>query len=200
MRQNLFTYLGDTPPPTHDCPVFLPGWGFDGQVTTLAAPPRPWLTPNRPAAPAEILAALDESLTQQGIESIALTGWSLGAYLALDFAAAHPEKISAIYLLAGRDHWPPAEIAAIRQGITADQNGFMRSFYRKCFLGYRQAGQAFREKLEEAVSGRPLPSNPERRAGLPERHPPGRTAAPSGGARPADLPAGGGQGHHRPTR
>jgi len=148
MRQNLFTYLGDTPPPTRDCPVFLPGWGFDGQVTTLAAP-RAWLTTTRPATPAEIITALSESISQLNIESIALSGWSLGAYLALDFAAAHPEKVSAIYLLAGRDHWPPSEIAAIRQGITDDQEGFMRSFYRKCFLGYRQAGQAFREKLEE---------------------------------------------------
>lgn len=149
MRPNLFNYLGAPPPPTRDCPVFLPGWGFDGQVTVLAAPPRPWLTTTRPTGPAEILAALDESLAQLGIESVVLVGWSLGAYLALDFAAAHPEKISAIYLLAGRDHWPPAEIAAIRQGITDDQDGFMRSFYRKCFLGYRQAGQTFREKLEE---------------------------------------------------
>jgi malonyl-CoA O-methyltransferase len=150
MRQDLFTYLGDTPPPTRDCPVFLPGWGFDGRVTTLAAPPRPWLTTSRPAAPAEILTALSESLARLGIESVVLVGWSLGAYLALDFAAAHPGLIRALYLLAGRDHWPPEEIAAIRQGIAADRDGFMRSFYRKCFLGYRQAGLAFRENLEES--------------------------------------------------
>ncbi|HSH13769.1 MAG TPA: alpha/beta fold hydrolase, partial [Desulfurivibrionaceae bacterium] len=149
MRQNLFTYLGDTPPPTRDCPIFLPGWGFDGQITTLAAPPRPWLTTTRPATPGEILIALSESLAQLGIESVVLVGWSLGAHLALDFAAAQPEKVSAIYLLAARDHWPPAEIAAIREGIADDQDGFMRSFYRKCFLGYRQAGQTFRERLEE---------------------------------------------------
>lgn len=149
MQQNLFTYLGDTPPPTRDCPVFLPGWGFDGRVTGLAAPPRPWLTTNRPADPAEILAGLDTSLKYLGIESIVLVGWSLGAYLALDFAAIHPGKISAVYLLAARDQWPPAEIAAIRQGIREDRDEFMRSFYRKCFLGYRQAGQDFREKLEE---------------------------------------------------
>lgn len=151
MHQNLFTYLGDTPPPTRDCPVFLPGWGFDGRVTGLAAPPRPWLTTSRPAAPAEILAGLNTSLKYLGIESIVLVGWSLGAYLALDFAAIHPGKISAVYLLAARDQWPPVEIAAIRQGIGADLDGFMRSFYRKCFLGYRQAGQDFREKLEEQL-------------------------------------------------
>jgi malonyl-CoA O-methyltransferase len=149
MRQNLFTYPGDTPPPIRDCPVFLPGWGFDGRVTGLAAPPHPWLTTSRPATPAEILAALGESLEHLGIESLALTGWSLGAYLALDFAAANPERISALYLLAARDHWPPAEIEAIRQGIADDREDFMRSFYRKCFLGYRQAGLAFRENLEE---------------------------------------------------
>lgn len=149
MPQDLFTYLGAPPPPTRDCPVFLPGWGFDGRVATLAAPPRPWLTTSRPAGPAEILTGLDEYLARLDIESIVLVGWSLGAYLALDFAAAHPEKISALYLLAARDHWPPAEIAAIRQEITDGQHTFMCSFYRKCFLGYRQAGLAFRQRLEE---------------------------------------------------
>lgn len=149
MQQNLFTYLGAPPPPTRDCPVFLPGWGFDGRVTGLATPPRPWLTTTRPAGPAEVLAALNKAVDNFRIESVVLTGWSLGAYLALYYAAAHPEKVSAIYLLAGRDHWPHHEIEAIRQGIGDDQDGFMRSFYRKCFLGYRQAGLAFREKLEE---------------------------------------------------
>ncbi|NTV12713.1 MAG: alpha/beta fold hydrolase [Desulfobulbaceae bacterium] len=149
MPKNLFTYLGAPPPPIRDCPVFLPGWGFDGRITSLAAPPRSWLTTSHPAGPADILAELDETLTRFGIESIVLVGWSLGAYLALDFAADHPEKVSALYLLAGRDYWPPAEIEAIRQGISADQDGFLSSFYRKCFLGYRQAGQAFRERLEE---------------------------------------------------
>lgn len=150
MHQNLFSYRGDTPPPTRDCPVFLPGWGFDGRVAGLAVPTRAWLTTSRPAGPAEILAGLDEALAQLGIASVVLVGWSLGAYLALDFAAGHPGKVSAVYLLAGRDHWPHEEVAAIRQGISEDRNGFMRSFYRKCFLGYRQAGQAFREKLEES--------------------------------------------------
>jgi malonyl-CoA O-methyltransferase len=127
----------------------LPGWGFDGRVTTLAASPRPWLTTNRPAAPSEILAGLDNSLAQLGIKSVVLVGWSLGAYLALDFAAIHAGKVSAVYLLAARDRWPHEDIAAIRQGITDDRDGFMRSFYRKCFLGYRQAGLTFREHLEE---------------------------------------------------
>jgi len=149
MRPNLFTYLGAPSPPIRDCPVFLPGWGFDGRVTGLAAPSRPWLTTNYPAPPGEILAGLDEALAQLTIESIVLVGWSLGAYLALDFAAAHPEKVGALYLLAARDHWPPAEITAIRQGLSADRGGFLRSFYRKCFLGYRQVGLAFRENLEE---------------------------------------------------
>jgi malonyl-CoA O-methyltransferase len=157
MRQNLFTYLGDTPPPTRDCPVFLPGWGFDGRITALATPPRPWLTTCRPTAPAEILAGLAEALEQYRIESLVLVGWSLGAYLALDLAAAHPEKVSAVYLLAARDHWPAAEIAAIRQGISEDRDAFLRSFYRKCFLGYRQAGQAFREQLEGQLIGIPAP-------------------------------------------
>jgi len=148
LQQPLFTYTGPETPPTRDCPVFLPGWGFDGRVAGLAAEPRFWLTTSRPAGPAEIMAGLAEAIIAYHLESLAITGWSLGARLALDFALAHPDRVSALYLLAPRDLWSPQELAAIRQELAADPAAFLRTFYRKCFLGYRQEYRAFQNNLE----------------------------------------------------
>ncbi len=120
----LFTFTGPAAPPTRDCPAFLPGWGFDGRVTDLAPSPRPWLATTRPAGPAEILAGLGKALDLFRLESVTVTGWSLGARLALDFALAHPEKIGALYLLAPRDSWPEGELAAIRRDLAADFPAF----------------------------------------------------------------------------
>ncbi len=148
MQPALFTYTGADIPPSRDCQVFLPGWGFDGRVTSLAVPARPWLTTTRPAGPAEILAGLAEAMKRLNLESVAITGWSLGARLALDFALAHPEKVSALYLLAPRDFWPDEELAAIGDELSPDPQAFLRTFYRKCFLGYRADYREFQVKLE----------------------------------------------------
>jgi pimeloyl-ACP methyl ester carboxylesterase len=132
-----------------NCPVFLPGWGFDGQVTGLADQPRPWLCPTTFLDPSDTVARLAAFLDENSIDSIVLSGWSMGAYLAIDFALAHPERISALYLLATRQSWPLAEIEKIRTDLAEDPVAFMSSFYRKCFLGDRDSSRKFSESLQD---------------------------------------------------
>jgi len=136
------------PPPREECPVFLPGWGFDGRVTLLPDSPRPWLTTTASLPPEQTIAELVAYLDRNKIHSVILAGWSLGAYLALDFALAGPGLAKALYLLSARKSWPPEEINGIRADLHADPIAFMQSFYRKCFLGYRDNYRKFTAQFE----------------------------------------------------
>ncbi|MBU0479576.1 MAG: alpha/beta fold hydrolase [Proteobacteria bacterium] len=140
--KELFSYSGEGRPAGH-LNVFLPGWGFDGRIITLQEQVTDWLFPTKVISPEDTLRALAVYLEQSHINSVTLVGWSMGANLALDFAARHPDKIEALYLLGIRRSWPAGVINQIRSDLRQGRNSFLHNFYRKCFLGYRKAHETF---------------------------------------------------------
>lgn len=129
--------------------VFLPGWGFDGQVGRYGAWPEDvdLLVPNH-FCHAGLVAELRQYLAQKQIATVALVGWSMGANLAWQFATTYPELVSVVSLLAGRRHWPSAEIAAIKADLGLGVAKSMQGFYRKCFLGHKGLYRQFVADLE----------------------------------------------------
>ena len=136
--------------------VFLPGWGFDGRVLELRANPPRCSTPADLIDPLTLAEELAAWLDRQGIARCGLAGWSLGGLCALDFASRFPERVAALYLLGVRVAWPAAELTAIRLELARQPEDFLRSFYRKCFLGYRSAYRRFQQELEEQYLARAL--------------------------------------------
>lgn len=132
--------------------LFLPGWGFDSGLIPLynLFPGQSLIVPESFPDPAGVTEALLLQLERTGTAKIHLVGWSMGAQLGLDFSLAHPHRVASLSLVAMRSRWPTADIAAIREGLAADAAGFMRGFYRKCFLGYRRPYLRFVDKLESA--------------------------------------------------
>jgi len=139
--------MPDKKPPV----LFLPGWGFSGQVLDLSGRQYAWARPGAPLDPAtargEIVAYLDE----HRIETVQLVGWSMGAFLAFDYACAFPEKVACLTLVGMRASWPSSEIAAIRRGLAAGPAAFMRDFYRKSLLGYKKESLRFAAEQQEAL-------------------------------------------------
>jgi len=88
-------------------------------------------------------------LQSRKIEKIAVVGWSMGALIGLDFCLAHAHLVARLDLVAMRSRWPQQEIAAIRTAIATDLPGYMRGFYRKCFLGYKKPYHDFVHELQE---------------------------------------------------
>lgn len=131
--------------------IFLPGWAFSGQVLALAEPPYPWLSPVAPLDPATALPEILAFLAEHHLETIQLVGWSLGAFLAFDFASTFPEKVTSLTLLGMRASWPSSEIEAIRQGLATDPVAFLRDFYRKSLLGYKKESRRFVTEQQEAL-------------------------------------------------
>ncbi|OGQ88419.1 MAG: hypothetical protein A2512_05800 [Deltaproteobacteria bacterium RIFOXYD12_FULL_56_24] len=131
--------------------IFLPGWGFSGQVLDLAEKRYPWASPAALLDPVTAQAEILAFLAERQLAAVQLVGWSMGAYLAYDFTCAFPEKVTGLTLLGMRGSWPSAEIEAIRRGLATDPVAFMRDFYRKSLLGYKEEARRFVADQQEAL-------------------------------------------------
>lgn len=131
--------------------LFLPGWAFSGEVLDLAERRYPWIRPASPLDPATALSEILSFLAEHRLDSLHLVGWSLGAFLACDCACAFPQKVASLTLLGMRASWPSAEIGAIRQGLAADSQAFLRDFYRKSLLGYKKESRRFVAEQQEGL-------------------------------------------------
>ncbi|MDF1613796.1 alpha/beta fold hydrolase [Desulfurivibrio dismutans] len=148
------TVITDSYPPSRDDSrrpvVFLPGWGFTGRVGILGGED-PAFCPVAGGVldPDALAAGFGAWLDRQGIEQCEIIGWSLGGRCALELARLYPGRVTAVHLLAVRAAWPAGELADIRAELARQPQDFLRSFYRKCFLGYRAAYRRFQRELEE---------------------------------------------------
>ncbi|MCK5230157.1 MAG: alpha/beta hydrolase, partial [Desulfobulbaceae bacterium] len=127
----------------------MSGWGFDGRIIKLADTTPAWIYPAGLVDPCSIIDNLLRFLEKNRILRIDLVGWSMGANLALDFARAYPERMACLYLVSIRREWPDSEIEQIRAELARDPAAFLVSFYRKCFLGYKNAYNRFVSEFQE---------------------------------------------------
>jgi len=119
--------------------VFLPGWAFDGRICLSIPFTGSFLYPESFLEPETLAHDLAAALDARRMTSVAIVGWSMGGFIALDFARQYPERVRSVVLIGMRHYWPPADIAAIREGLLQDRNAFLTDFYRKCFLGNRRS-------------------------------------------------------------
>ncbi len=137
--------VGQTSPLT----IFLPGWGFTGKVFGLAEKDAPYCFPDFLLDPATFAEDLLSFLNENDVAQVQLVGWSLGGNLAYDFARTHPERVHSLVLIGLRQIWPQAAIDEILAGLDQEVADYMRSFYRKSFLGYKKSYQRFVETMQE---------------------------------------------------
>lgn len=131
--------------------LFLPGWGFSGRVLALADKQYAWARPTAPLDPATAMGEILALCAEYHLDTIRLVGWSMGAFLAFDFACAFPEKVVGMTLLGMRGSWPPSEIGAIRLSLSTDPPAFLRDFYRKSLLGYKKESRRFVAEQQEPL-------------------------------------------------
>jgi pimeloyl-[acyl-carrier protein] methyl ester esterase len=129
--------------------VLLPGWATDGRVfaglyaraaTVTTGPLRPDGFPRRLAA------RLDRAGAR---EPVTLVGWSLGGFLAAEFAREFPERVARAVLVGVRRAYPAEELATMRERLLRDRAACLSVFYAQCFLPTQTASfRRFRAHLQ----------------------------------------------------
>jgi pimeloyl-ACP methyl ester carboxylesterase len=113
---------------------------------------------------------------------VTVVGWSLGGFLAAEFAREYPDRVRRVVLVGIRRKYPEGDVEAVLRSLSADPGTCLSGFYAQCFYpsqmpAYRRFrgglqaaylremdGGALREGLSYLVgarlSGETLPSCP----------------------------------------
>jgi pimeloyl-ACP methyl ester carboxylesterase len=82
------------------------------------------------------LAALDN----KSIARVSLFGWSMGGFLAVDFALQYLPRVEELFLLGIRKQYDPEILEEIAQKIKSNKRAFLRRFYSDCFFSSTNDG------------------------------------------------------------
>lgn len=146
MPREDFFLSGEGPPSV----VLLPGWATDGRIFAGLFPRATAATtgPLRPAGfPKRLAAFLDRSGARA---PVTVVGWSLGGFLAAEFAREHPERVGRAILVGVRRGYPVADVEAVRLGVLRDRAACLSGFYAQCFFPTQTAAfRRFRAGLQK---------------------------------------------------
>ncbi len=129
--------------------VLLPGWATDGRIfdglfpgvaAVVAGPLRPEGFPDR-------LAAFLDGVARG---PVTVVGWSLGGFLAAEFARRHPRRVRRVVLVGIRRRYPADAVEAVREKLLRDRRACLSDFHAQCFFPSRMAAyREFRAGLQE---------------------------------------------------
>ena len=129
--------------------VLIPGWGFCSDIFSSLNLSYNYVLPKGPVY-RDISIELYDFLLEKDIAKVSILGWSLGAYVALDFLAGYPDMIEAVYIISLRRAFDHKEILLQLKALEADRVVALMQFYRRCFLGQGADYQWFSSALEES--------------------------------------------------
>jgi pimeloyl-ACP methyl ester carboxylesterase len=132
--------------------VLIPGWGFCSDIFSSLNLSYNYILPKGPVY-SDISIEIHDFLLSKDIASVSILGWSLGAYVALDFQAGYPDMIEAVYVISLRKTFKKEEILSQLKALESDRVVAMRQFYRRCFLGQSADYKWFSIALEESSIG-----------------------------------------------
>lgn len=143
--------------------VLIPGWATDYRIFKGLDLGYNYLLPLK-FKPLTFVEDLLRQLNKKGIEKISLFGWSLGGFLAAEFALKNPKRIEELILLSIRKSFEPALLKNIGQKIRENKRAYLYKFYVECFSNAeKEESSRFKEyilikyvwgmRLEDLLSG-----------------------------------------------
>jgi pimeloyl-[acyl-carrier protein] methyl ester esterase len=130
--------------------VLLPGWATDGRIFEGVLPGVTAVTtgPLRPDRFSRRLAAF---LDRTARGPVTVVGWSLGGFLAAEFARETPDRVRRVVLVGIRREYPEGDVEAVLRSLSADPGGCLSGFYTRCFYPSQiPAYRRFRGRLQAA--------------------------------------------------
>ena len=145
MRREEFTVAGKGEPST----VLLPGWATDGRIFEGALPGITAVATG-PLRPVGFTARLAKFLDRAANGPVTLVGWSLGGFLAADFAREYPDRVRRVVLVGIRRRYPEGDVDVVRRSLSVDPERCLSGFYAQCFYpSHIPAYRRFRAGLQE---------------------------------------------------
>jgi pimeloyl-ACP methyl ester carboxylesterase len=112
--------------------VLIPGWAMDCSIFNNLDLPFNYILINN-FNPSSFAIDLNNYLKRKNISKISLLGFSLGGFLALDYAKEYSATCNTLYLFGIRKAYPNTNIKLITKFLLKNKNAYLFSFYKKCF-------------------------------------------------------------------
>lgn len=125
----------------------VPGWATDYRIFSDLDLDYNYLLPVK-FSPFSFKDGLAELLNEKSLGRISLLGWSLGGFLAAEFACGNPGRIEELILVSMRENFEPKKLETIKAQLKKNKKAYLYQFYRECFSDAGGKGLSwFRKKL-----------------------------------------------------
>ncbi len=112
--------------------VLLPGWATDGRIFDGALPGVTAVTTG-PLRPDRFTTRLAKFLDRAARGPVTIVGWSLGGFLAAEFAREYPDRVRRVVLVGIRREYPEGDVEAVLRSLSADPGSCLSGFYAQCY-------------------------------------------------------------------
>ena len=128
--------------------ALVPGWASDHRIFTTLDLKFNYLVPVQ-FSPFTFEEAFLRELKENNISKVSIFGWSLGGFVASDFASRHKDMVDEVVLVSVRKKYKIEALAEIRKHLKRSKRGYLYKFYNQCFSGKDNANW-FKENLLKA--------------------------------------------------
>ncbi|MEE8359767.1 MAG: alpha/beta hydrolase, partial [Candidatus Omnitrophota bacterium] len=112
--------------------VLIPGWASDSRIFGTLDLSYNYFVPEN-FSHFNFKESLLDAMEERGIKKISLFGWSLGGFLAQEFAMEYPDIIDRLILVSVRKGYKEEELSEIRKNLKRSKEGYLYKFYSQCF-------------------------------------------------------------------
>ena len=112
--------------------LLIPGWASDYRIFDPLELNFNYLMPVM-FSPFDFEPALLASFKENSFKEVSILGWSMGGFLAADFAAKYPQHVKNLTLIGMRKRYDVADTDKIKGYIETNKNGYLYKFYHECF-------------------------------------------------------------------
>lgn len=117
--------------------VLIPGWATDYRIFDSLELPFNYLMPVS-LSPNTFEKALVATLEDNNLHKISLFGWSMGGFLAYEFAIRHVDFVDELFLVSIRKRYQQENIREIEESLKTRKKGFLHWFFDECFCNKEQ--------------------------------------------------------------
>lgn len=115
-----------------DTAVLIPGWASDCRIFAPLNLPYNYLLPVRINF-SDFQKELLEALEKSSLPKVHLLGWSLGVFLAMEFATKNPLRVKGLFLLSIAKEFDPNLLKEIEPKLKKNKRAYLYKFYQDCF-------------------------------------------------------------------